>query len=563
MNYYEYQMLQEEEERRKNSPLRKKFLGYAENKIKDKSKELLSKALKDKLGENAASTAATNAVKDAVATELASGVGAGTTAGTAAGSAATGAGIGAGSAAGTAAGTTAATTGATAAGAGAGAAGAAGTGAAAGGATAGGAAASGAAAGGSTAGGAAAAGPIGALVALGAMALTGTNRKRAKKSNQFLQNIAENNLKNLEKSNLQQVNNSAQIIGQGVDNQVTTGDLYIPTNNGTMTGGASNVFNGNAQPNPLEDPISLYQDSLRQQGFNDDVVNGVRQGLNSGNKEIDQWIKQYNNGAGRENPINIPQTEEEIALARQGQFNLPAKEGKADVEGTLFDKFINGIGDLASGYQENSTTKFSPKNLQRDKNKGVMNRIGEFAGTMSRVAKNPLVYGTLAGGIAATMGNPFALGIGAKYAQEKAMSDVYRNVLAKNGINIPETVFGNLTSKDMDAIMLPELKKIYYQSMADWRDKKLEDDKEYKTRKLEIDQQNANSKAIQAGAAKTKADKYNSGGSKGSTTKPKAEIKTAKPSGQYVIGKTPSGKQVKVPIERVKEFKSNGGKIVG
>ena len=57
-------------------------------------------------------------------------------------------------------------------------------------------------------------------------------------------------------------------------------------------------------------------------------------------------------------------------------------------------------------------------------------------------------------------------------------------------------------------------------------------------------------------SAKTKADKYNGGG-KGSTTK------TAEPSGQYVIGETPSGKQVKVPVERVKEFKSNGGKIVG
>ena len=186
-----------------------------------------------------------------------------------------------------------------------------------------------------------------------------------------------------------------------------------------------------------------------------------------------------------------------------------------------------------------------------------MTRVGEVLGTISRATKNPLVYGTLAGGIAAAMGNPFALGIGAKYAQEKAMSDVYRNVLAKNSINIPETVFGNLTSKDMDAIMLPELKKIYYQSMEDWRNQKLLDDKEYKTKKLEIDQQNADSNAIKAGAAKAKADKYNGGGSKGSASK------TAEPSGQYVIGETPSGKQVKVPIERVKEFKSNGGKIVG
>ena len=41
------------------------------------------------------------------------------------------------------------------------------------------------------------------------------------------------------------------------------------------------------------------------------------------------------------------------------------------------------------------------------------------------------------------------------------------------------------------------------------------------------------------------------------------QAKPAEPSGQYVIGETPNGRQVKVPIERVKEFKSNGGKIVG
>ena len=113
-----------------------------------------------------------------------------------------------------------------------------------------------------------------------------------------------------------------------------------------------------------------------------------------------------------------------------------------------------------------------------------------------------------------------------KYGTQKAMSDVYRNVLAKNGINIPETVFGNLTNKDMDAIMLPELKKIYYQSMADWRNQKLEDDKEYKTRKLEddkeyraikllIDQMNADSNSIKAKAAMINANKESSkGGSK-------------------------------------------------
>ena len=394
-------------------------------------------------------------------------------------------------------------------------------------------------------------GPVGAIVA---------GVKAAREKGKNLRNSAkEMNSAMLEQgkmANEELINESDNQLAQ---NQQAMQDVVNNSNiQGTMTGGASNVFNGNVQPNPIQDPISLYQDSLRQQGFNDDVVNGVRQGLNSGNKEIDQWIKQYNNGAGRENPINIPQTEEQIALARQGQFNLPAQEAQVEKlpDTSLINRFANGLADFQKGFQENRNTGFAPKNLQTNPDKSGMQRFGEFMGTTNRVLNNPAAQALVAAGATALSGGGIgdAINSAYKYGTQRAMSDVYRNVLAKNGINIPETVLGNLTNKDMDAIMLPELKKIYYQSMADWRNQKLDNDKDYKDKKLVIDQQNADSNAIRAGAAKTKADKYNGGG-KGTTT--------AEPSGQYVIGETPNGRQVKVPIERVKEFKSNGGKIVG
>ena len=299
---------------------------------------------------------------------------------------------------------------------------------------------------------------------------------------------------------------------QLAQNQQAMQDVVNNSNiQGTMTGGASNVFNGNVQPNPIEDPISLYQDSLRQQGFSDDVVNGVRQGLNSGNKEIDQWIKQYNNGAGRENPINIPQTEEQIALARQGKFNLPAQEAQAEKlpDTSLINRFANGLADFQKGFQENRNTGFAPQNLQSNPDKGGMQRFGEFIGTTNRVLNNPAAQALVAAGATALSGGGIgdAINSAYKYGSQRAMSDVYRNVLAKHGINIPETVLGNVTNKDMDAIILPDLKKIYYQSMADWRDRKLTDDKEYKDKKLVIDQENADSNAIKAKAAMIKAEK--------------------------------------------------------
>ena len=513
-------------------------------------------------------------------------------------------------------------------------------------------------------------GPIGAII---------EGVKAAKEKGKNLRNSAkEMDSAMLEQGKLANEELMNESDNQLAQNQQAMQDVVNNSNiQGTMPGGASNVFNGNVQPNPIQDPISLYQDSLRQQGFSDDVVNGVRQGLNSGHKEIDQWIQQYNNGAGRKNPINIPQTEEEIAAARAGSFNTPIQNGGVATESTedkvkqgILDKFIDGITDLSKGYNENKNTAFNPENLRRRQDlatfkqsinpadyttrltpeeqkqfnvwandmraKGAINpndkfqdydmqgywknevlnntdlangnaeahftdkykmpnhetfsnesiyatgdnakyaghwdnnnyvtplknnkmtRAGEFLGTISRAAQKPAVQALVAAGATALSGGGIgdAINSAYKYGTQRAMSDVYRNVLAKNGINIPETVFGNITNKDMDAIMLPELKKIYYQSMADWRNQKLDNDKDYKDKKLVIDQQNADSNAIRAGAAKTKADKYNGGG-KGSSTK------TAEPSGQYVIGETPNGRQVKVPIERVKEFKSNGGKIVG
>lgn len=338
---------------------------------------------------------------------------------------------------------------------------------------------------------------------------------------------------------------------QLAQNQQALQDVVNNSNiQGTMTGGASNVFNGNVQPNPIQDPISLYQDSLRQQGFNDDVVNGVRQGLNSGVKEVDQWIQQYNNGAGRENPINIPQTEEQIALARQGKFNLPVQEAQVEnlPDTSLINRFANGLADFQKGFQENRNTGFAPQNLQSNPDKGGMQRFGEFIGTTNRVLNNPAAQALVAAGATALSGGGIgdAINSAYKYGTQRAMSDVYRNVLAKYGINIPETVLGNVTNKDMDVfsdMKNAEALNKYRMGILDNKDKQ-----------IEINQQNADSRAIQADAAKTRADKYNGGG-KGSTT--------AEPSGQYVIGETPNGRQVRVPIERVKEFKSNGGKIVG
>lgn len=364
------------------------------------------------------------------------------------------------------------------------------------------------AAGGSAAGAGAAAGPIGALVALGVMAATGANRKRAKKSGQAL-------LSGLNKEGeaaLEQTNQYAK----NMQNQDYSQPM-LPTANDGITGGVA--------PAEQLTPIQEYQNLLRNQGYDESVINGVPQGLNSGNQDIADWINQYNNGVGRNNPINIPQTEEEIAAARAGNFNVPTQSGNAEetVKQGLLDKFLNGLGDLATGYKENRANGFDVKNLQRDDSKSKMNRVGEALGTTARIAQNPLVQGLVAGGLSAALtGNPlYGLGQGYKFANNRAMSNVYGDVLKQYGVNVPDVgTFGNISGTDMRNIGNMAETHAWHeylnQKNADELARKVakdQVDKEYKEGRIQIQQQNANTNAYKAQNG-SKVTHISNGGSK-------------------------------------------------
>lgn len=404
------------------------------------------------MGAAAGTGAGTSAIGNAIGSEVA-GTAAGGSALTGAISSAAPMATTAGLGAGTAAGAGSLAGGTAAGGAAAGAGGAAAGGAA--GAGAGGAAAGGAAAGGGAASGAAAAGPIGALVALGVMAAMGTNRKRAKKSGQAL-------LSSLNKEGEAALNQTNEF-AKNANNQIQDySQQMLPTNNGP-TGGAAPV-------QQQLSPIQEYQNYLRSQGYDENVINGVPQGLNSGNKDIADWINQYNSGAGKDNPINIPQTEEDIAAAKAGSFNVPTQNAEATLKQGILDKFLSGIGDLASGFQENRNNGFKAENLQRDDSKSKMNRIGEALGTTARIAQNPLVQGLVAGGLSTALtGNPlFGLGKGYEFANNRAMSNLRAQALRDYGINAPDAgMFGNYSSNDFNTIGNLEMKNITNQLLRD------------------------------------------------------------------------------------------------
>lgn len=460
----------------------------------------------------------------------------------------------AGTAAGTATGATAgAGAGATAAGTGAGAA----TGTAAGSAAAG--ASSGAAAGGAAGGAAAgsgasagaAGGPIGALVALGVMALAGSHRKAAKKAgnammhqneemnNALLQEADEQQAQNQQALNNIVANSSTQPMFTG--NSAPISDDVI--NNlsdeyGFLTGGASPVQNNNyAQENA---PSLGYEGSATQE------IAENRPKLGGVDAKKDSFISKLASGLGdfqkgyQENRYNgfAPEnlTANQFATSKEiPNTQLEDYQQELTQSGKYTDKEIQDVAKgKNSGHKEidewikNNPQAYNPTTTEVTyKNKGNMGRLGEFAGTVGRMAQNPLVKGAVATGVSALTGNPNPLLAGIGYASKSALSDVYNDVLKQNGIDIPTNALTQISGNDMRNVGNMLETKRYHDIWSDMRQQQLTNKKEYDDamlelkrvieenkklqneiknrqtdRKIAIQQQNANTKAKGSGSKK-------------------------------------------------------------
>lgn len=257
-------------------------------------------------------------------------------------------------------------------------------------------------AGGSAASGAATAGPIGALVALGAMALQGTNRKRAKQGAEQTQQLAESQV-DVAKQRLAQAGQNAEQIG----NQ-------------------SEVM----QDNVLQNPQVLQEDYLSQ--FGGDTKNLIDSYIQSSMPEQNPITSYVNN--------SIPVVD-----------NQPSEE---QMKQGIFNKLANGLGDFLTGYKDNRENGFDPNNLLPVENKGFMQRMGEGIGTAARMIHNPIAQGVIAGGLSAALtGNPlYGLGMANKFANNKMNSDLYQQILRNQGVDF-SNYNGVITSDDMSKIL--------------------------------------------------------------------------------------------------------------
>lgn len=181
--------------------------------------------------------------------------------------------------------------------------------------------------------------------------------------------------------------------------------------------------------NPLFNMITSKTDDWKKQGISDEAIQGVSQGLNSGNKELAQFIT--------ENKINTPKTAEEIALAKEGKFN-----DYTPVASTISEnpRVGGALRDIAGGYNENLNNAISLDNFGQNetpdgRKKSFAYRLGEGLGSISRFAQSPLGRGLIVGGLVGATGGDalpmLAYGAGTTMQnQANRMNDkLYRNEL--------------------------------------------------------------------------------------------------------------------------------------
>lgn len=290
--------------------------------------------------------------------------------------------------------------------------------------------------------------------------------------------------------------------------------------------------------------VSAFQDLVRNDAGNagfspqsvdlikkigaDKVADGIGQGLNNGVPEIADWINQYNNGAGRNNPLG--------QVAEQPAQDNQILQGGVNQKSDLKTNLLNAWSDFQRGYRENSTNGFQPANLfnqqfsetvtrpseqlvnyqnqlrgqgidenvinavAEGKNSGnkdianwiaqnpdalnpvtetvgrdktLLGRIGEGVGTLSRIIDKPITKSLLVGGlVGATGGNPadmlgYGIKAGGMAQQAQLRNNLYRQKLKQLGYSDEdlEKIKGYIGDSEYRTIS----DGVYKENMADYR----------------------------------------------------------------------------------------------
>jgi hypothetical protein len=149
---------------------------------------------------------------------------------------------------------------------------------------------------------------------------------------------------------------------------------------------------------------------------------------------------------------------------------VPEATEEATEEPSLKDriknKFVSGVKDLKAGFDDNVSTSLAEGDLLNNivgeegvptsggdaVKKGIMNRVGELAGTTVRTLGKPAVQGLIATGISKAKGNDWGKSIetGLDYAKKRQVADYYYKALNPEAKFTP--LFSGLGADDYKAV---------------------------------------------------------------------------------------------------------------
>ena len=395
------------------------------------------------------------------------------------------------------------------------------------------------------------------LIALGIMAINGTNRKRARNSANNLMNAtnsmskqgikeaeALNNSNDVQNFTAQVNKNSMNQLNQGVEN------TPAPTYQDGTTGLASNLpddviaemVDKEIAEEEKKQALQPFMVQENAQGGVDPVkVESVQQNVPKSNEKLlnklvnglvdfkQGFDENYNNKFEAGNLTNNQIATDKVKDVNY-EFNTNSPELAEYVkqlEENNYDKNVidavkignnGGNKEVAQWLSDNQDKLYKEQKTYDTEDKNKMNRVGEFFGSVSRIAKNPNVQGAVAG-IAggALTGNPlYALGLAEKIGKQRQNTQMYQDILKEQGIDVDTGLFGTIDNKDYSAMMLPQYRdalikeRISYhnalagirQQEADAKTQRAQTDKVYKETKSKIDKQKAGNKGGKGGKVK-------------------------------------------------------------
>jgi hypothetical protein len=280
-------------------------------------------------------------------------------------------------------------------------------------------------------------------------------------THQYLPNTAEEILSAISSGTQSQP--AAQSTQQSLMNKIRNGLSQFKqgyddnSQHGFMEGDLANKLAVNTQQPVTPSPYEQLGNDMIAANYSPEQIAAAKQGLNGGNADIAALVDKYS--------INKPTNDEEIALARAGNFNPQEITGAA--------------APLQGGVAK----------------KSLMNRIGEAAGTGRRLLANPWVQAGIAGIVTKATGgtNGDALLNAYNYGKEKQMSDYYYKQL-NPGANVTPIIngFGATDYKnqaDIENANARLQEQIYNDEFTrQLNQDKFNFDKDYKNKKLDLDE---------------------------------------------------------------------------